>query len=640
MIVSRTDFLDVVKKLSTPGMYSLDCETTGLRVWQSDRLFSIIIADESKAYYFNFQDYPGLDSRWILPREWCKEFNRATGQVSSTWFMHNAKFDMAAIWHEGIEVQGTVHCTEAIARVERNDRRSYKLDRLAREVGDYKDDAVKAYCQKNKLYRIETDEDGVEEKIPMYYKVPFEIIVPYGEQDAIVTRKLGLHQIAVTKDFAGRQPANRPNIIDVAKQERELTKVCFKMEKVGIRVDKDFSREALEFERKRMRQQEIDFQAATGLPFKDHYSTLQKAFDAVGEKYPLTDRGNPSFRKEVLEDYETPIAKLVLDYRNAQKRANTYFSNFIYYADDQNRIHANIRQGGTVTGRMSYSDPNFQNLPKRKEKVTDKYNTRRAILPTEGNALVMFDYDQMEYKMMLEYAQEMDVIEQVLKGLDIHQATANMMGVERDPAKTLNFMLLYGGGVAKLCAALFKPTLQVPVLKELVTLHLWNRKPKQPHLLIGLRPDDVAYNLEELHKAHALLEKYFEKLPKVKKFSDGVIQTARERGWIQTWSGRVQFLNDYNFAYAKPNHLIQGGCACVVKKAMIKIDRLLEGKRSKMIIQVHDELDFDMHPNEFGLIPEIQHIMETAYPHKFLPLTVGVDHSFKSWADKVEGAPI
>lgn len=632
MLVTDKNIAEVCDKLLTPGVYSLDTETTGLNLWHNDRLFSIIISDGTEAYYFDFKE-------GALDRKGLAFIQIVLNNASSEWFMHNAKFDLTALYQEGLTVAGLIHCTEAIGRVEKNNRFNYKLETLAKDIGDYKSDVVKDYIKKHKLYRKEADATGELQNIPMFNRVPLEVMQPYAEQDALVTWKLGIHQIEAIENKKRQIESGKPSPFDIMQMERRLTATCFRMEQAGIRVDRDFCRRALKFEQDRMKDAKAEFKKLTGSEFVDSAKALAPAFDKVGERYPTTEKGNPSFTAEVLEEFTSPLARLVLDYRNAQKRANTYFANFIHYADANGYIHANIRQGGTETGRFSYSNPNLQNLPKRKELKDAEFNVRRAVVPSPGNCLVMLDMDQVEYRLMLDYAGQKDVIEQVIAGLDVHQATANLMGVTRDEAKTLNFMLLYGGGIAKLCMALFSPTLQLDQLKEIATTKIY-RRPKKGHSLLGnVGPELIDFNLTELRKAHALQELYFEKLPKVKEFTKKVIATAGSRGWVKNWAGRICLCENKEFAYAMPNHLIQGGCADILKFAMNDIDDLLIGKRSKMIIQVHDELVFDMHPSELHLVLEIQKIMQSAYKHKYLPLTCGIDHSWKSWADKVEGVP-
>lgn len=624
ILVKQSELKEVLKKLELSNKYSLDTETTGLRSYHDDRLFSIIIADHEAAYYFDFQQ--------TLTRNSLLNFEPVFFNTESMWFMHNAKFDLAMLAREGLFISGTVHCTEAIGRVERNNRLRYGLEFLAKEIGEHKSKAVDEYIKEYSLYRIDKQTG---EKIPDFTRVPLEIIFEYGCQDAIVTRKLGLHQ---EEKISGTE-TNGKKLSVVMENERKLTPVLFRMERNGVLINKEYVTAARDYERARMDKAREEFEEITGKEFIDSAKVLAPVFDALGEFYPRTEKGNPSFKADSLEGMTTPIAKIIIDFRDAQKKCNTYYENFLYYADKNGYIHANSRQGGTGTGRLSYSDPNLQNV--NKEKDTSKpWLVRRSFIPRPGSFFLCPDFDQMEYKKMLEYAKQMDLIEAVKSGLDVHTATAQMMGVERDSAKTINFMLLYGGGIAKLCMALFKPTLPHEILLAIGRIHIYRMRsyPEYEHhkKMVAAIPQGVLeHNIGELVKAYELLEKYFARLPNVKSFIRNVQKAAKDRGHIVNWLGRRSYFGPGVPTHKAPNYLIQGGCADDVKVAMVNLDRLLVGKKSRMLIQIHDELLFEIVYGEEYLIPDIKRIMESAYPYKYLPLTVGIDYATKSWADKI-----
>jgi DNA polymerase-1 len=647
VIVRQSDFDSVVEKLSQRGIRAFDCETTGLSPWLGDRLFSLIIQDESQGYYFNFQEYKDVTGDWVLTREHLKRLKEVFGNPESFWFAHNAKFDMAFLAVEGIKVAGTVHCTEALGRVERNDRFTYTLDALTKEIGRGKDDAVKEAIKKLKLYvEVWDDEKEKNVKIPQFNKVPFEIITKYGLQDAKVTLELGRHQLASLSNWNKLVPSNKPRVQSVIDSEYKITKVFFEMEKYGIKVDTEYSQRAASHEYLRMESMKSDWYKQTGRAFVDSALCLAPCFDKVGELYPRTEKGNPSFAAPVLDDMKSPLALKVLEFRDAQKRCNTYFKNFIKYADKKSVLHANMRQSGTATGRISYSNPNLQNLTKNKEKkFKSEFPIRRAFVPRENHCFVMIDFDQMEYRLMLEYAKQEDVIEQVLAGLDVHEATSKMMSTEareisREHAKTLNFMLLYGGGVAKLAMALFDTKMPEADLKKAFKAHFFDgHGVSEIGRELGISPEIVANDIKQLEKAKDLRQVYFQKLPKIREFTSSVIEIAKSRGYIVNCAGRISHFKDPDFAFKAPNYLIQGGCADIMKKAMLQIHERLDGMKSKMLVQIHDELLFEIHESELAIVPELRMIMESVYSYKKLPLTCGVDHSWTSWADKTEGLP-
>lgn len=609
MLVQKQNLAEVAKAI-TEGYWSLDTETTGLQPYLGDRLFSIIVSNGKEAYYFNTLAYPDFGWEGVLTLDEIRDcLAPALSNEKITWFMHNAKFDLAILYMAQMEVAGPVHCSEAIHRLVYNDKLSYSLDQCAKDIGLSKDDAVEEYIKKHKLYE-KISVPGKKKKVTnkFFDKVPPEVIIPYGEQDAKVTHALGMWQLSQINIMSQRM---NKNIWDVYHNEVQLTKTCFEMEKAGAPVDKEYSQKAFSHEMEKVDRAMADFKHKTGMDFVDSGKRLAEAFAKLGQAYPKTKKGNPSFTDKILEGFHSPLAEVVREYRGASKKANTYYRNFIDMADDNGLIHANIRQGGTTSGRFSYSEPNLQNLPKE-EDSSQEFIVRRCFIPPKDYCLVMIDYDQMEYRMMLDYAGETGVIDLILKeGLDVHEATAESVGhrLTRQQAKTLNFMLLYGGGIDKLAG------------------------------MLNIRK----YEAEELRNI------YFMKLPKVKRFSKRVRDMIKDRSYIYNWAGRVYRFKNHgqvyvdgelkDISYKGPNYLIQGGCADVVKIAMNKNAVTLEGKRSEMLTQVHDEIVFAIHKDEFDLIPQLKVNMHTVYPHRFLPLTCSVDHSWVSWGDKVKGYP-
>lgn len=637
-IILRQNVSEVINQLKNEKVISLDTETTGLNAYGSDRLFSLILRGENTdSNYFNFIRYPDIHDDFILDKSVLKEMSILWEDPQKIWCIHNAKFDMSILLAENIELAGTIWCTLAQGRVENNSQISLDLDSLGSQIGHKKDSAVDEYIKKNKLYR-----KLGEQKVPDFTKVPLNLISKYAMQDAKVCLELYLYQKESIRrqSFRGKSWAGS-TLIDVNKTELRLTKTFFNMEKHGIKVDRQFCQKGFNHYLAEKAKASEDFYRLTGQEFNDHHTCLAPAFKKLGLSFPVTEKGNPSFKAEVLEEYNNPLANVILAHRKALKMANTYFRNFLLLSDGHGIIHPNSRQAGTVTGRVSYSDPNFQNLPKPDEdEPIQEWEVRKAVVPRSGYCLVMLDKDQVEYRLMLEYAKEEKVIDAILnKGLDVHQATADMVLISRKQAKTLNFMLLYGGGEAKLCAALFNPTLDVASLKALLNLQRGRLNTGDADLLAKITPTCREYNLNELRKAKELKAKYFEALPGVKSFISRVIATAKDRNNIINWAGRICRFENREFAYKAPNHLIQGGCADEMKIIMNLLDDFLTPWKSKLVLQVHDELVLEMHQDEFHLLPSIIKIMESVYPYRKLPLTVGVEHSWTNWAEKQEGLP-
>jgi DNA polymerase-1 len=605
MLVTEENLEEVVEGLVT-GTYAVDVETTGLRAYHGDKLFSLIIASEKESWYFNFQEYPGLENKYVLPRR--HTFDLLQGffeNPANVFFLHNAKFDMAMLAKEGVVFGAAIYDTEVMGRLLYNRHMKYNLESLAAQIGLEKSNEVYEYIAKHKLFTwVQSPGKEKRAKQPHFDQVPFEIISRYGERDGDITRKLGMYQLdelaklssALTTGARGGS-----TLMGLLDNEVQLTKTCFEMEQVGIKIDRVYCQVAYEHATDCMARAVAEFEDTAGMEFKDSRVVLAKAFTKAGEKYPVTEKGNPSFTDEVLEGFTSPLAQLIRNYRGASKRANTYFANFMYFADDNDRIHPNMRQAGTDTGRFSFSEPNLQNVP---TDDTGPFPVRRAFIPSGPDwTLVSIDFEQMEYRLLLDYANERDVIRSILEGgLDVHQATADKMGVDRKSAKTLNFLLLYGGGAQKLADT------------------------------IGV----------SLRAAEELKEQYFEALPGIRRFSKGIADKANVEGLILNWAKRVchfpYMMNPKTgvrdrFAYRAANHCIQGGCADIVKIAMNRCHAYLSNLQSRLILQVHDELVYEIHDSELSHVPKLQALMETSYPHLRLPLTCSVESSKVSWAD-------
>lgn len=606
MQVRKGQLKSITHKLTT-RYYAVDVETTGLRPYHGDRLFSLIIACQEEAWYFNFQDYPGIDSELVLDKEETfKALAPFFNCTENVIFMHNAKFDLTMLAFEGVEVKCQVYDTEVLGRLLYNRKLKYSLASLCKEIGLEKSQRVDEHIQKNKLYTwVKSPGKEKRAKWPHYDKVPFEVIAPYGEMDGNITLKLGIHQLGRLGELSSTllTKSTIQTLEGLVETESKLTKVCLKMERAGVLIDRDYCKKAFDYEIDMAARAEAEFEAISGIPLVDSRITLAKAFDAAGEKYPLTEKGNPSFTEEVLEGFTSPLAKIVKDHRSASKRAGTYFANFLYFADDGGRVHPNMRQAGTDTGRFSYSDPNLQNCSKTADEGS-AYPVRKAFIPAPGYFFAMIDYEQVEYRVMLDYAGEMGIIRKIMdEGLDVHQATANILGVTRQQAKTLNFMLIYGGGAQKLA-------------------------------------DALGVNLKE---AQEFKSEYFGKLPKVGLFINKVMSRANTRGFIFNLYGRVCWFpslpnprtgREDRYAYKAPNHLIQGCCADIIKTAMVRVDDYLHGKKSRMLLSIHDELLLEIAENEEHVIDEVSSIMKKAYQHKKLPLECSADFSKTSWFDK------
>lgn len=573
---------DLFEFYNNQGFVALDCETTGLRPYQSDASFGISLAAPGVGHYFT------LDEE--LVRCLVSFFANYKGYL----FFHNAKFDMAFFKQLGCDVlRPNIFCTLSLGRLVDSDRLTYSLDALAKTIGFEKDDGVKKYCQKHGLFVME--QRGKKRRKKYFFdQVPYQVMEPYAKKDAEITLHLGNHQL---KTLSQRGEYH------VAKNEARLTKTFYRMEQVGVKIDRIYVENSYATQQNLVDTLAAGFAATTGIEFKDHANTLHKAFTSVGGPTQVfTEKGHACYDKSALAVINHPLARSVEMYREAHSRAATYES-ILYFADENDILHANVRQAGCATGRVSYTDPPLQCIEKNEESAEnpqniDFYPIRASFIPRNGYFFASFDYDQFEYRMMLNYAKEMPLIEAVKSGLDVHTATAEQIGITRKQAKTMNFMLLYGGGPQKLA-----DSLKIP-----------------------------------FNEAKYLRHEYFRKLPNVKRFIDEQIYQVERYEELRNWFGR-RYKIPRNFAYRAPNYCIQGGTADWVKIAMNKLDDFLLPKKSRMLLQIHDELLFEIHESESHIIPELKSIMENVSdqaPHNFLKYTVGVEYSEKNWHQKRE----
>jgi DNA polymerase-1 len=599
MIVDISNWRTVLEKLYGYSEYAIDTETTGLEVYGDDELFSIIIAHKDGAFYFNFNDFHDIPRSAVLAKTLLQsDCFRKLWEQECTWYMHNAKFDLGMLAKNKVHLKGDIHCTMAIARVEYNEHLDYSLAKCAERIKEEKLDIVEEYIKKNKLYEWQ-DLPGKKKRMKrkFFERVPWDIITDYGLRDAKITLKLGCIQTQAIDAIDRIKVKNQSSLWNIVNNEKALTKVCFAMEQRGIKIDTGYCHEAARYEQMRYEAAAAKFKELTGIDFVDSNKCLQKAFDADGVEYARTDKGNPSFIDPVLARIDSPVSHVVQEYRDAYKRANTYFRNMTYFADDNDVIHADVKQSGTATGRFSYANPNLQNIHKEEK---GQYTVRRAFVPRDGYLFVMIDYDQMEFRLMLDYAGQTDLINKIIDGHDPHQATADLVGIPRKEAKTLNFGLLYGMGANALSRALGVSETEAVRFKE----------------------------------------QYFDALPRVKKLIKTCQNRAKNRGFLFNWAGRRYVFKDPRFAYKGANYLIQGGCSDIVKMSMVKLHQFLLEKKSKMLIQIHDEILYEIHESELDIIPQLQHTMENTYQPKLLPMTCSVSHSYKNWGDVIDGMPV
>lgn len=551
---------------------AIDTETTGLE--ETDRPFCATISGKDFNIYTEDRD---MVSKLL--------------DTSDLVFAQHAKFDARMLSHWGVNMfTKPVYDINIMARIIRNDYLKYSLADQAKRIGLAKSTEVDAEVKKHQLYETRRNFFGEEYKIPRYARVDREILKRYALLDSELTYKLGMNYLE-RMDTRDKQ---------VMLMESNLTPVCYGMERRGLQLNVDYTLKAYHYEKQLLESKLDIINSMLGCEFTDSAKAIQKH---LSYQLPLTDANNPSLTDDVIDSIlsaggttprDSTILGLVREIRWFKKRINTYYESYLNRKDTSGVIHPTMWQAGTRTGRFSYSDPNLQNMPKE-EDSEEPFVVRGCFKPRDGYSFISLDYSQMEYRMLADYANEKDVIRRVMEGADFHQVTADMFGVSRKQAKTINFACLYGAGVDKLST------------------------------MLGTTK----------HEASRLRDRYFMALPNVERLIDDVISTGRSRGFVQNWYGRKMYAQK-EFCYALPNHLIQGGGADVVKLAMIEVEKELRDSDIHMVLQVHDQLVFE-YPTGMDdtKLKRVKEIMENTYvPRSGMKLTVDISESTTSLAER------
>lgn len=307
--------------------------------------------------------------------------------------------------------------------------------------------------------------------------------------------------------------------------------------------------------------------------------------------------------EEIAQSY--PIARTILDYRASSKLKSTYVDNLLLLADDNNVVHSYLDQTGTVTGRLSSSSPNLQNIPVRTEKGRQ---LRHAFCAAPGNVLLSVDYSQIDLRVLAHESQDPVLIEAFLEGGDIHTQTASQVfGVMpmlvtpemRSSAKAINFGIIYGQGP------------------------------------MGLS-DSLGISLRE---AKEYIDNYFKTYHVVREWIDKNIALARQNGYVKTMLGHVRYLPEFNMGIgsmasfaqrAAINTIVQGGSADIIKKAMLDVFNAYRNSPVNMVMQVHDELIFELPQDQLlGSARQIKQLMQNAVKLR-VPLLVSAKAG-KNW---------
>jgi DNA polymerase-1 len=597
-----------LKTLASASVLYIDTETYGLRPFHGHVLFSIIIGNETDEYYFNFHDYG--DGTPVLPRSFIEEIAHNLFTSGKTFVGHNLKYDMHILNAEGFPLPGAYHDTMVTERI-LNYRLSEKshdfaLADTAERYGAKKEkDLIVEWFSQNPQFVKKTKlwfkKQAVKDKD--YSSIPPDKMFIYGVGDIRATRFVYHKQMKRLVELQS-YITNGSSIQLLYEQEMTLLGVVANMESRGVLCDRNYVQEAITKYREEKFDLERIFFMDVGEEYKNSAKQNAQIFAEVKDQWsygaPTAKKGqiNPTFGAKALAKLKHPVAFLIIRMNQIETMLK-FFGGFEYHMDINDVIHTSFNQHLPCTGRFSSSNPNLQNLKKSDEddegKVNFSYMPRRAFIPRPGMKFIAIDYDQMEYKLVLDYANPPELVRLVRdEGMDIHKATGKDAGVTRKKAKFVNFAMLFGAS-DKLLAK------------------------------------NLGCSTEE---AKALRERVLEAHPNLKNFINAVKRKAKFTNIIVNWFGRIyNFHADEN--YKALNALIQGGCADAAKRAMITTSRYVEKHGGFLVLQIHDEFVFEVPidwPDEH--VKYIVNLMETAYPYKNLPLTASPEVCYNNLQDK------
>jgi len=599
-----------VPNLSDAKEIAIDLETydPGIKQtgpgWATNNgyIAGIAIAVEGWKGYFPIQHEGGgnFDEK-ILKRQIKKILDLPCDKI-----FHNAQYDVGWLRWWGLEVKGRIIDTLIAAPLVDENRFRYSLNELGKDyLKETKSEAL--------LYEA-AKEWGVDAKAEMY-KLPAMYVGPYAEQDADLTLRLWqFFKIELIKQ----------ELTSIFNLETRLLPCLIDMKWNGVRVDLEKAekiKKNLQTQETKVLRQikkdtnvDVDIWAAV---------SVAKAFDKLKITYERTEKsGQPKFDKNFLTSHKHPLAKMIVTARETNKARTTFIDTILRHSY-KSRIHADIHQmrgdtGGTVTGRFSYSNPNLQQIPSRNKEIGPLI--RSIFVPNEGCTWGSFDYSQQEPRVLVHFAAltggglkgANEVIESYkTEDPDFHQAVADMAGIDRRTAKTINLGMMYGMGKGKLSSEL------------------------------GLDKEET----------EDLFAKFHANVPFVKQLMEQATRKADNVGYLRTLLGRkcrfdkweprsfgihkslslVDAQREYGhdlkraWTYKALNRLIQGSSADMTKKAMI--DLYEEGIVSH--IQVHDELNCSIESPEQAT--RIKEVMENTVELK-VPLKVDMEIG-PSWGE-------
>ena len=501
----------------------------------------------------------GIVERWV----------KRTLALPCDKIMHNAAYDTGWLKATGFEVNGRIIDTMLAAAVVDENRFSFALNSLGFDM-------LKETKSEQGLKDAAAD-FGVHPKKELW-KLPAMYVGDYAEQDAALTLKLWYHLQTLLR---------KEEVESIFGLETEMLPILIDLTFKGIRFDREKAEKLIKDMKRQEQQLLMDIKKEVGTHIDIWAATsVATAFDKVGIVYPRTEAGAPSFTKSFLEWNTHPIARMILEARELNKTHGTFLQPYLDFSASDGRIHPHVNQlrsdeGGTVTGRLSMSQPNLQQVPARHEVIGPL--VRSLFLPEEGDLWAANDFSSQEPRLLVHYATMLglpgaDVMCRAYNknpDTDFHLMVADMAGIERKPAKTIGLGLMYGMGKNKLAGQLDLP---VEEAGELIA----DFHDKVPFLRATV--EAVMRRIEKPSSGGAIRTLLGRKcrFPLFEPIAWGVNKALPYEQAVAEYGPRVKRAGTYKGL----NRLIQGSAADQTKAAMIALHKA----GFRILLQVHDEV--------------------------------------------------
>ncbi|MFP6817963.1 DNA polymerase I, partial [Acinetobacter sp.] len=552
-VLSQEAWDKLFQRLSTEKRFAIDTETTSLDYRIAEMVGFSVAFDANDAYYIPLaHDYEGAPEQ--LNRDTIiQQIKPILEDPSVEKIGHHLKYDAHIFENHGIHLQGWYFDTMLA---------SYVLNAVTTRHG--MDDVARVYLSHLTTTFEQVAGKGAKQKT--FNQIEIEIAGHYAAEDAHVTYRL--------YEVLERKLKEIPELINILHHiEMPVASVLATMEENGIELDLSFLDQlSVDFANtiQNLENQIIEIAGESfnvGSPKQVGEVLFEKLGLKGGKK---TATGQYSTSEAVLEKIDHPITELIIEYRGLTKLRSTYTEALVKQANpDTHRVHTSYHQALTATGRLSSTDPNLQNIPIREEIGRQ---IRKAFIAPQGRVLLAADYSQIELRLMAHFSQDDALVDAFQNGQDVHRRTASeVLGValenvtsdQRRQAKAVNFGLLYGMS-------------EFGLIRQL------------------------GFTREE---SQNYIKQYFHRYPGIYEYMQRTRQVALEQGFVETITGRRLYTPDIDARNmmvrkgaerAAINAPLQGSAAEIIKMAMIEVNKILPQDQAKLLLQVHDELVFEV----------------------------------------------